>query len=104
MAALVGAPDLRVVGSTRADALAALADAGVIGVPDSVMGQKTRAYVALRPGTAQSEELKKELIEFCRQRLASFKKPERVHFVEALPKNQMGKVLKKDLRAQLAES
>jgi acyl-CoA synthetase (AMP-forming)/AMP-acid ligase II len=42
------------------------------------------------------------LMEFCRQRLASFKKPEVFHFVDALPKNQMGKVLKKDLRAQLA--
>ena len=43
----------------------------------------------------------RELSEFCRQRLASFKKPEVFHFVDALPKNQMGKVLKKDLRAQL---
>ena len=42
-----------------------------------------------------------EISEFCRQRLASFKKPEVIHFTDALPKNQMGKVLKKDLRTQL---
>ncbi len=39
--------------------------------------------------------------DFCRQRLASFKKPEVIQFVDTLPKNPMGKVLKKDLRAQL---
>jgi long-chain acyl-CoA synthetase len=45
-----------------------------------------------------------EIMEFCRQRLASFKKPEVIRFVDVLPKNQMGKILKKDLRTQLAEA
>jgi len=42
-----------------------------------------------------------EITEYCHQRLASFKKPEIVKFVEALPKNPMGKILKKDIRSDL---
>jgi acyl-CoA synthetase (AMP-forming)/AMP-acid ligase II len=76
-------------------------EAAVVGLPDVEWGQRVVAVVVPRPGAALDEPA---LIEFCRQRLASFKKPERVYFVEALPKNQMGKVLKKDLRAQLAEA
>jgi len=43
-----------------------------------------------------------EVVDFCRQRLASFKKPEVVRIIDALPKNQMGKILKKDLRGLFA--
>ncbi len=45
-----------------------------------------------------------ELIEFCRSRLASFKKPEMVRVFSALPKNPMGKILRRDIRAALAGS
>jgi acyl-CoA synthetase (AMP-forming)/AMP-acid ligase II len=76
-------------------------EAAVIGLPDVEWGQRVVAVVVRRPGAALDEPA---LIDFCRQRLASFKKPERVCFVDALPKNQMGKVLKKDLRTQLAEA
>ena len=78
----------------------AIDEAAVIGVPDVDWGQKIAAFVALRPGKTASAE---ELTEFCRQRLASFKKPEVIRFVDALPKNPLGKVLKKELRAQFAE-
>ena len=78
----------------------AIDEAAVIGLPDVDWGQKIAAFVALRPGKTASAE---ELTEFCRQRLASFKKPEVIRFVDALPKNPLGKVLKKELRAQFAE-
>jgi len=77
----------------------AVEEVAVVGLPDVEWGQRVAAVVVRRPGAHVEAD---ELSEFCRQRLASFKKPELFHFVEALPKNQMGKVLKKDLRAQLA--
>jgi acyl-CoA synthetase (AMP-forming)/AMP-acid ligase II len=74
-------------------------EVAVIGLPDEEWGQRVVAVVVPRPGVHIDAA---ELTEFCRERLASFKKPELFHFADALPKNQMGKVLKKDLRAQLA--
>jgi acyl-CoA synthetase (AMP-forming)/AMP-acid ligase II len=79
----------------------AVDEVAVIGLPDVEWGQCVAAVVTRRAGMEVSAE---ELIEFCRQRLSSFKKPEVVHFVDELPKNQMGKVLKKDLRADLEEA
>jgi HIP---CoA ligase len=73
----------------------AVSEAAVIGVPDQRLGEVGEAYVIPRPGATVTEE---EIIEFCRARLANFKVPRSVRFVEALPRNASGKVLKYELR------
>ena len=75
----------------------AVDDAAVIGVLDVDWGECVCAIVVVREGQSPSEE---EIIEHCRQRLASFKKPESVIFSSELPRNPMGKVLKRILRDQ----
>jgi acyl-CoA synthetase (AMP-forming)/AMP-acid ligase II len=76
-------------------------EAAVLGAPDVEWGQRVAAFVVLRPDAGLTAA---ELTEFCRQRLASFKKPELIHFVPELPKNPMGKILRRELRTQLAPS
>jgi acyl-CoA synthetase (AMP-forming)/AMP-acid ligase II len=67
----------------------------VIGVPDDHWGEVVKAVVVLREG-AQAQA--QELMEFCRGRLADFKKPRSVDFVASLPKNANGKLSRKDVR------
>jgi acyl-CoA synthetase (AMP-forming)/AMP-acid ligase II len=71
-------------------------ETAVIGIPSEEWGQTVKAFVVRRAGTKVSEA---ELADFCRSRLASFKRPEKIEFIDALPKNPLGKVLRKDLRA-----
>jgi acyl-CoA synthetase (AMP-forming)/AMP-acid ligase II len=75
----------------------AVLEAAVVGRADERWGEVPVAYVALREGSSVSSE---ELVEHCRGQLAKFKVPRDVHFIDALPRNPSGKVLKRELRAK----
>ena len=62
---------------------------------DDLYGEDIKAFVVLRPGQEATAE---EIIEYCRKKLTNFLLPKEVVFLNALPKNLVGKVLKKELR------
>jgi long-chain acyl-CoA synthetase len=73
----------------------AVADVAVIGVPSERWGETPKALVVRAAGTEVTEA---ELVAYCRERLAGYKCPSSVDWVEVLPRNPSGKILKKDLR------
>jgi long-chain acyl-CoA synthetase len=73
----------------------AVADVAVIGVPDDIYGEAVAAFVELRANISVTEA---QLIEHAKERIAGYKKPRYVFFVDALPRNPLGKVLKPVLR------
>ncbi|SVC45733.1 uncharacterized protein METZ01_LOCUS298587, partial [marine metagenome] len=75
-------------------------EAAIIGIPDIEWGERVRAIVVKKPGIEVSME---DVVEHCRPRMAGFKRPEDVVFVSELPRNPMGKVLKRELREQHPE-
>lgn len=75
----------------------AIRNVAVIGVPDEKWGEEVKALVVLKPDQPLTE---KELIQFCRQNLAHFKRPRSIEFREGLPLTPTGKVLKKILREE----
>ncbi len=87
----------------------AVADAGIVGVQDPVMGQKTKAFVALKSGHQPSESLKTELVEFCKGKVAVYKLPREVEFIDQMPRAAgpggpgTGKLLRRVLRQREQE-
>ena len=73
----------------------AVDEAAIIGIPDPEWGERVRAIVVVKRNAVLTE---REIIEYCRQNLSSFKKPESVIFEKKLPRNSLGKVLKRVLR------
>ena len=74
----------------------AVADCAVIGVPHERWGETAKAVIVRKPDVEVTEQ---EIIDYARERLAKFKCPTSVDWVDVLPRNPSGKILKKDLRA-----
>ena len=74
-------------------------EAAVIGIPDEKWGESVRAIVVLKEGQHLTQE---EVIDYCKQNLASYKKPKSVIFLDKLPRNPAGKVLKTTLREKFS--
>jgi len=78
----------------------AVAEVAVLGLPDAEWGEAVTAFVVAKPGVTVSE---RDLVEHCRARLASYKKPRAVRFVASLPRSHYGKVLRAQLIAQAGD-
>jgi fatty-acyl-CoA synthase len=74
-------------------------EAAVLGAPDPKWGEKVVAVVCTRGGESVTGA---ELVAFCRERIAGYKKPRHVIFIDVLPRNASGKVLKRELRDRIA--
>ena len=71
-------------------------DVAVVGVPDAIFGEAVAAFVELREGHTLTEQA---LIDHARERIASYKKPKFIYFVDELPRTSVGKVIKSELRS-----
>jgi long-chain acyl-CoA synthetase len=75
----------------------AVGEVGVAGIPDPYQGEAVKAWVVLQPGQTDCAD---ELREYCRQKLAAYKVPKQIEFIDSLPKSLIGKVLRRELAAR----
>ncbi len=73
----------------------AVNECGVVGLPHREYGEAVTAFVTLRPGVTANE---RDLIAFCKEKMAGYKVPKKIHFVADLPKTPQGKILRRELR------
>jgi long-chain acyl-CoA synthetase len=79
----------------------AVAEAAVVGIPDRVVGEEVKAFVVLKPGMATSAD---ELTAHCRSALAAYKVPRQIEFRDNLPRNPVGKIVRRALRESTSPS
>ena len=79
---------------------ASVAEAGVIGKPEPIIGEIVKAFVVLKPGFAAGEDLRLELIGYGRTKLGSAVAPKELEFIDNLPKTRSGKIMRRLLKAR----
>jgi acetyl-CoA synthetase len=78
----------------------AVVEVGVIGLPDAVLGEKVKAFVSLRAGYTEGDELRHELLALARTRLGPAVAPKEIAFIASLPRTRSGKIMRRLLRAR----
>ena len=78
----------------------AVAEAGVIGVPDKIAMEVVKAFVSLNNGYKWTKELKLELMKFAKNKLSSGVSPRDIEYVETMPKTRSGKIMRRLLKAR----
>lgn len=76
-----------------------IADAAVVGVPNEDWGEEIKAVVELKPGVARSAETTQSILDFAKEKLPGFQRPRTIDYVDTLPRNAAGKVLRAQVRA-----
>ena len=78
----------------------AVAEAGVIGKPDPIAMEIVKAFVTLNPDYEQSNDLRRELIRFAREKLSAGVAPREIDFLDTMPKTRSGKIMRRLLKAR----